>query len=53
MNTWVRVGLMAALVAVLFAFAGASGVAVVLGAAGVVLLVVGLAVGGWRTRTTN
>jgi uncharacterized membrane protein YqjE len=49
MNTWVRVGLMAVLVAVLFALAG-SNVAVVLGAAGVVLLVIGLAVGGWRSR---
>jgi hypothetical protein len=53
MNTWVRVGLMAALVAVLFALAGSGGVAVVLGSAGVVLLVVGLAVGGWRTRASN
>jgi hypothetical protein len=51
MNTWVRVGLMAVLVAVLFALADASGIALLLGAIGVALLVVGLAVGGWRSQT--
>lgn len=51
MNTWVRVGLMAVLVAVLFALAD-SDIAVVLGAAGVLLLLVGLAVGGWHSSRT-
>ena len=48
MNTWVRVGLMAVLVAALLYVAEVQA-AVLLGAIGVVLLVVGLAVGGWRS----
>ena len=51
MNTLVRVGLMAALVALLLVLFGGEDVGqagVLLGVLGVVLLVVGLAVGGWR-----
>lgn len=48
MNTWIRVGLMAVLVALLLWLADVQA-AVLLGAIGLVLLVVGLAVGGWRT----
>lgn len=53
MNTWIRVGLMALLVAVLLvAFGGEdvrqAGIAV--GVIGVLLLVVGLATGGWRSK---
>lgn len=51
MNTWIRVGLMAVLVALLLALFGgdARDAAVLLGVIGLVLLVVGLAVGGWKT----
>lgn len=50
MNTWVRVGLMAVLVAVLLALGDVGDVALLLGAIGIALLVVGLTVGGWRSR---
>lgn len=53
MNVWIRVGLMALLVAVLLAAFGGEDVAqagIALGVLGVLLLVVGLAVGGWRSK---
>lgn len=51
MNTWIRVGLMAVLVALLlvvFGSGNAEDAGMFLGALGVVLLIVGLATGGWR-----
>lgn len=55
MNVWIRVGLMALLVAVLLAVFGGEDVGqagIGLGVLGVLMLVVGLAIGGWRSQKT-